>query len=312
MSDRAVEVISTRQQATSSTSRRLVVRRLTGDIDVRPGGAEDARLPPARSASSRPTRPPGEPRKFFAAEEDGATRPPRRPFVARIEEDAPAELRVGDSNAADPSEFAREPNLVAIAEIGRARRSPRESEGVAPAVAAADPSDEIPNERIRTRTRERCAIRGERADDCIHGTADGTKRDESSRLDAPSRRAVRRSRSSSTFRDACTGGMRRGRAYPSSHRGGEERGNRVEGTGEAEEGSVGRIPAGVRGLHWSLMAMFALFIGVFTLVMPWLGGDDIVYPPTPPPPARVVKENEVLTGESIEKDDSDDSNKKDR
>mmetsp|Transcript_24033 Transcript_24033/g.43238 ORF Transcript_24033/g.43238 Transcript_24033/m.43238 type:complete len:341 (+) Transcript_24033:70-1092(+) len=184
--------------------------------------------------------------------------------------------------------------------------------GWAPAVAAADPSDEIPNERIRTRTRERCAIRGERADDCIHGTADGTKRDESSRLDAPSRRAVRRSRSSSTFRDARTGGMRRGRAYPSSHRGGEERGNRVEGTGEAEEGSVGRIPAGVRGLHWSLMAMFALFIGVFTLVMPWLGGDDIVYPPTPPPPARVVKENEVLTGESIEKDDSDDSNKKDR
>jgi len=41
--------------------------------------------------------------------------------------------------------------------------------GWAPAVAAADPSDELPNERIRTRTRtrERCAVRGERADDCI-------------------------------------------------------------------------------------------------------------------------------------------------
>mmetsp|Transcript_39092 Transcript_39092/g.81795 ORF Transcript_39092/g.81795 Transcript_39092/m.81795 type:complete len:478 (+) Transcript_39092:153-1586(+) len=343
MSDRAVKVISTRQQATEQLLNKIPVAFVvydpdasssdaSGNIDASGATDEEKSLEKLIRSTERtrafgqvarmmqasgsfgllsPDAAPGELRKFFAAEEDGATAAPDGAFIARIEEDVPTKLYVGDSNSADLLEFAREQNLATIVELGGHNFRFVSRRGKALAIAVVDPSDEVRTSEFE-RELKRYAIYGEHADDYIYGTMDGTKWDkfvaqfsiargslpELFVIDVPGR---------VYWQNASVTGVSE---FIAAVKSGEIESREQE---KLKKGPLDEfLQVFVDYMPWSLMVMFALFIGVFMLVMPWLGGDDIVYPPTPPKTGRVVKENEVLTGESIEKDDSDDSNKKDR
>lgn len=340
MSDRAVKVISTRQQATEQILNKIPVAFVvydpdasssdaSGNIDASGATDEEKSLEKLIRSTERtrvfgqvarmmqasgsfgllsPDSTPDQIREFFAEEGATAAAVPDGAFIARIEEDVPTKLYRGDLNSADFLEFAQEQNLAVVMELGGHNFRFVSRRGKALVIAVVDPSDEVGTSEFE-RELKRYAIYGKHADDYIYGTMDGKKWDkfvaqfsiakgslpELFVIDVPERLY---------WQNASVTGVSE---FIAAVKSGEIESREQE---KLKKGPLDEfLQVFVDYMPWSLMAMFALFVGVFFLVMPWLGGDDIVYPP---PPARVVEEKEDSTGESIEKDDSDDSNKKDR
>lgn len=331
MSDRAVKVVSSRREATDDLLDRIPVAFVAYDPEAYALGATAAdkavekllrstdrtavfgQVARKMQASGSfglldPEASKEEIARFF---EGGDGEVPSGGFIARIEEDVPIRLYDGELDSAALLEWATEQNLAVVLELGGHNFRFVSRRGKALAIAAYDP-DEGAKAKTDAFKRElkRYAIRGEFKDDYVYGTMDGKKwakflsqfaiteenLPELFVLDAPSR---------TYWQDASVFGVaefvaavKAGEVVPREQE--KRKGGALE---EVMQAFVDFMP-------YSLLAMLALFLGVFWLALPRMGGDDLVYPPPPPPPSSTAPPKEEDDDEGTAEENEE--NKKDR
>lgn len=244
----------------------------------------------------------GEIAEFF----DGTT-PPSGGFIARIEGGVPTRVYGGPSNTDDITEFVRETNIAAVIELGGHNFRFASKRGKALAIGAYDPDDETRTEDFRKELKA-YAVGGAHRDDYVLGTMDGKKWKkflaqfsvavEDSNLpelfviDTPTRTYWQDSSVSgvSNILDAVKSGEIESREQPK---------RKTSGLDDFLQLFVDYMP-------WSLVIMLSVFILVFYLTLPYMGGVDPVMPPMPPPPPRTPQ------GEVTERNGPGGSTKKDQ
>lgn len=243
-----------------------------------------------------PGTPPEEIAKFFEGREV-----PTGGFIARIEEDVPVKLFVGEMTTDVLAEWAKENNLATVMELGGHNFRFVSRRGKALAIAVYDPDDEVKTQKFRAELK-RYAIRGKHRDDYIYAAMDGRKWDkfvsqfsiknlpELFIIDVPERKY---------WQDASVLGIPE---FIAAVQDGEIEAREQEKRKDSPLDEF--LQVFVDYMPWSMVAMLTLFVGVFWLALPRMGGEDIVYPP--PPRAQGKKEGRVMQSDSYG------SSKKDR
>lgn len=338
MSDRAVKIVSNREEAERVLLRKMPVAFLVYDpaeedgtssaasaavIDSS-GASEEEKAAEKLIQSTERTRafgqvarrsqaqgsfgllspgtPAGEIAEFF----DGTT-PPSGGFVARIEDGVPTRVYGGEPNTDDIAEFVGETNIAAVIELGGHNFRFASKRGKALAIGAYDPDGETRTDDFR-RELKAYAVGGAHRDDYVFGTMDGKKwkkflaqfsvAGEDSNLpelfviDTLTRTYWQDASVSgvSNFLDAVKSGEIESREQPK---------RKTSGLDEFLQLFVDYMP-------WSLVIMLSVFVLVFYLALPYMGGVDPVMPPMPPPPPRTPQ------GEATGNNGPDGSTKKDQ
>jgi hypothetical protein len=203
MSDRAVQIISTYDDAKSALLDKFPVAFLVYDSDTKnmdgssidASGATDAEKEMEKFIqSTERTRvfgqvarrwqaqgsfgllSPGssmdEVTKFFA----GSNVAPSNAFIARIEDGVPIKIYSGELTSDSVSEFVKANNLPIVVELGGHNFRFASRKGKPLAIGAYNPNNEVSANKLRNEMKE-YAISGPHADDYVFGTMDGTKWD---------------------------------------------------------------------------------------------------------------------------------------
>ena len=110
--------------------------------------------------------------KFFAASDVA----PSTAFIARIEDDVPIKLYDGELTSDAVSGFVQANNLPVVVELGGHNFRFAGRKGKPLAIGVYDPNDEVKTNKFRQELKE-YAIRGAHREDYVFGTMDGTKWD---------------------------------------------------------------------------------------------------------------------------------------
>ncbi|KAL3793157.1 hypothetical protein HJC23_005659 [Cyclotella cryptica] len=110
--------------------------------------------------------------KFF----EGSDTPPSNSFIARIEVDVPIKLYTGEITSDSVSEFVTANNLPVVVELGGHNFRFAGRKGKPLAIGVYDPNDEVKKNKFRQEMKE-YATRGAHKDGYVFGTMDGKKWD---------------------------------------------------------------------------------------------------------------------------------------
>ena len=227
-----------------------------------------------------PETPEEEVARFFL--EEGSTgAAPGGGFIARIEDGIPTRLYEGELDSVSFLEFVDAQNLATVVHLDGNNFRFVTRRGKPVALAAIDPSDEVRTDKFKNELK-RYAVRGERRDDYIFATIDGTKWDkfleqfsitkeslpELFVIDTPARTYWQNSTvvGISDFVDAVKSGEIEPRVQEKPKK------------GVADQ----LFQVFVDWMPWSLFAMLSIFVLVFYLSFPSMDG-DLGRPPRPEP-----------------------------
>lgn len=110
--------------------------------------------------------------KFF----EGSDTSPSNAFIARIEADVPIKLYTGEISSDSVSEFVKANNLPIVVELGGHNFRFAGRKGKPLAIGVYDPNDEVKTHKFRQEMKE-YAMRGAHKDNYVYGTMDGKKWD---------------------------------------------------------------------------------------------------------------------------------------